>query len=498
MGDVPSRAGYKNIIASLPCADAERLQTLIRFTASPTYPLRRRTLLMAGVAAAGSATYGSSPEAVPCTALLIGNSRYQSNAVLNNPATDMALLAPALRSLGATTQVALDLGREQLAATIHRFLKSMEAQRIAVWVSYSGHAVQVDGRNYLLGVDSRFESEAEVRSSGYDLDELLRRIAQVNPRAAVVTVDACRNNPFRPPATRGIQPTGLAKVDSAGLFVGFSTAPYTKALDGSDAAGSPYARALVAALGKRPRSLEEVFSETADTVYRQTGAQQVPEYRSSMRAGWWFGATGIELRSTPSTRMAAGGASTQAATREVGYRPDLPRQALPPEGRETTDWNAEDMALQRAVARMDQREARRALDRGQAAHASLYDTVLAGMLAESGSQVERNLPMAAKLYRRAAERGHVPAQTLLGELQYALGNWADAYKWLTLAADRGVARAQLDLGQLKLEGRGAQRDIPGAMDQFKAVFQQQMLNAQGAHSPEDIKRLQKSLSLPSR
>ncbi len=429
---------------------------------------------------------------------MIGNSRYQGNAALGNPAQDVALLAPALKSAGVACQVALDLGRDQMAATINRFLKSVEAQRGAVWVSYSGHAVQLDGHNYLLGVDSRFASEAEVRSSGYDLDELLRRIAQANPRAAVVTVDACRNNPFKPPATRGIQATGLAKVESAGLFVGFSTAPYTKALDGNGTTGSPYARALVAALGKRPRSLEEVFREAADTVYRQTSTQQVPEYRSSMRADWWFGPTGIELRKAPVSQIAEGTTPIQTATREVGYRPDLPHQALAPAGRDPTDWDAEDHALQRALAQIDRPEVRSVLARGRAAQASPRDTVLAGMLLEAGQRVERDRQGAAKLYRRAAESGYVPAQTLLGELLYARGDWAEAYKWLTLASDRGVARARLDLAQLKLEGRGTPQDIAGAMEQFKSVFQQQMAASQNAISPEEIKRLQKSLQLPTR
>jgi TPR repeat protein len=437
-------------------------------------------------------------EPVACSALLIGNSRYQRAPVLANPAQDMALLAPALESAGVKCHVLHDLDYNQMGDAIGNFLKSAEAQRGAVWVSYSGHAVQLDGRNYLLGVDSRFDSEPGIRGQSYNLDELVGRIHQASPRAAVITVDACRNNPFKPAATRGIVATGLAKVEAAGLFVGYSTAPYTKALDGTGSNGSPYARALATALGKRPRSLEEVFRETADAVYHQTNTQQVPEYRSSMRADWWFGPAGIELRGVSTARTATGTTSPQAPTREVGYRPDLPRQALAPEGRDPTDWAAEDYALQRQLAQTDRAEARSLLARGRTTQATPRDRVLAGMLLEAGQSIERDRQGAAKLYRRAAESGYVPAQTLLGELLYARGDWAEAYKWLTLAADRGAARARLNLAQLTLEGRGTPQDIAGAMEQFKSFFQQQMSASPNTLSPEEARRLQKSLPWPPR
>ena len=59
---------------------------------------------------------------------------------------------------------------------------------------------------------------------------------------------------------------------------------------------------------------------------------------------------------------------------------------------------------------------------------------------------------------RAAEKGHVDAQTTLGLLLFQNGNQADGLKWLKGAAEKGDARAMLVYGTALYNGDGVPQD----------------------------------------
>ncbi len=67
-------------------------------------------------------------------------------------------------------------------------------------------------------------------------------------------------------------------------------------------------------------------------------------------------------------------------------------------------------------------------------------------------------PVAARdYYRKAALKGHLPAQANLGIALFQAGEKAEAIKWLKSAADRGEARAQYVLGIATFNGDGVPR-----------------------------------------
>ena len=224
---------------------------------------------------------------LPLHVLLIGNANYQRNAVLRNPPRDVQLLGQAFGARGAQVKMLLDQTAQQMDSAITTFLRQLQRTPAAIWIGYSGHAVQMDGRNFLQGVDSDFSTAQRVRTHGLDLEKVVRLVERTQPQAAVVAVDACRNNPFEPERTRGVA-LGLAPLEPKGICISFSTAPYTKALDGDDGNYSPYAQALAQALsGTQSKSLDHVLRATADAVFAHTGKRQIPEYRSTLRAEWW-------------------------------------------------------------------------------------------------------------------------------------------------------------------------------------------------------------------
>lgn len=109
---------------------------------------------------------------------------------------------------------------------------------------------------------------------------------------------------------------------------------------------------------------------------------------------------------------------------------------------------------------------RKAADRGNVA--AQYNLAY---LYENGLGVARDLKQAAIWYRRAALQGDAEAQNNLGAL-YATGGGvprsdAEAVSWYRLAANQNNADALSNLGAMYLEGRSVKRDFDLAFQLFE-------------------------------
>ena len=388
---------------------------------------------------------------LPLHVLLIGNANYQRNAVLRNPPRDVQLLGQAFGARGAQVKTLLDQTAQQMDSAITTFLRQLQRTPAAIWIGYIGHAVQMDGRNFLQGVDSDFSTAQRVRTHGLDLEKVVRLVERTQPQAAVVAVDACRNNPFEPERTRGVA-LGLAPLEPKGICISFSTAPYTKALDGDDGNYSPYAQALAQALsGTQSKSLDHVLRATADAVFARTGKRQIPEYRSTLRAEWWFTPEKVALRPLPSPGAGATIAST--STREVAYRPDEPRPTADFSSTTAQQWAQLDHQLQLQQRRTSAAQARQLMQASTGRNFSDFDRLLLSCLLQDGHTGAQRAPERARqLLQPLAEQGHAVAQNLLGESWYAEQAYDQAYKWISLAARSGYGRARTNLGQLHAMG----------------------------------------------
>lgn len=71
-----------------------------------------------------------------------------------------------------------------------------------------------------------------------------------------------------------------------------------------------------------------------------------------------------------------------------------------------------------------------------------------------GKGVAVNLPEALSLYDKAANAGHIDAQTELGIILFRNGNQLSGLRWLRAAADGGEPRAQLLYGTALFNGDG--------------------------------------------
>jgi hypothetical protein len=144
--------------------------------------------------------------------------------------------------------------------------------------------VQVDGENFIVPVDAKIQSEADIAKEAVRLADVMSALAAVPSKMRIVILDACRNNPF----ATAKQTRGLAIVDApTGSIVAYSTAPGTEATDGAGA-HSPYTAAFIE-VAQQPRvQIEQLFKQVRLKVHEATKGQQTPWESSSLTSDFWF------------------------------------------------------------------------------------------------------------------------------------------------------------------------------------------------------------------
>ena len=193
-------------------------------------------------------------------ALLIGNAAYQAGP-LRNPPNDVRELEGALSAIGFKVQKVLNANQNQMKRALRDFGAAAQGAEVAL-LYYSGHATQVSGENYLLPVGATIEKEADYEVEAVSANAALRQIAGARPKAAIVVLDACRDNPHAS-ATRSAS-KGLGRMDApTGTAIAFATAPNTTASDDGH-----YARVLAQQLRKPGQELFDVFRNTSAEVRR--------------------------------------------------------------------------------------------------------------------------------------------------------------------------------------------------------------------------------------
>jgi uncharacterized caspase-like protein len=122
---------------------------------------------------------------------VIGNGSY-AQAPLGGATSDARSVADALREGGFDVVFAEDTRKTEIEESIARFARTVERGAIAV-VYFSGYAVQHRGRNFLLPVDAKIASEADVQREAIDVDLILDPLIVARPTGSVVILDASRS-----------------------------------------------------------------------------------------------------------------------------------------------------------------------------------------------------------------------------------------------------------------------------------------------------------------
>lgn len=103
-----------------------------------------------------------------------------------------------------------------------------------------------------------------------------------------------------------------------------------------------------------------------------------------------------------------------------------------------------------------------------------------GQAHKLGRAVTKDPAVARDWYRRAAMKGHLPAQANLGILLFQAGDKAEAVRWLKAAADKNEMRAQYVLGVANWNGDGTPRNLTLAYAYLTRASAQGLAEATGA------------------
>jgi len=230
------------------------------------------------------------PAAPKRVALVVGVAHYQHAPALENPLNDARGMDATLKRLGFEVETVTDPSRADLEAAIRRLGARAVGAEVALF-HYSGHALEVGGRNWILPVSFNTNVEREMPFEAVDLATVIDQTTG-SARVSLIFLDACRNNPFAPKLAgrgRGVESGGLAEVaiSAAGMLIAFATAPGEIANDGTGA-NSPFTGALMKRLETPGTEIKTVMGRVIEDVASETGDRQRPWMTFTLKGDFYL------------------------------------------------------------------------------------------------------------------------------------------------------------------------------------------------------------------
>ncbi len=213
-------------------------------------------------------------------ALVIGNSAYANTSALVNPANDAQIVANAARAAGFDVTIASDLNMASFQRTLRDFRVAADGSDVAM-IYYAGHGIEGQGKNWLIPIDSKLETQFDLPYEAINMDRLLESLA--GSKVRIVVLDACRNNPFANAWKSGVRavPMGLNGTEYDDVLVIYAAAPGQTATEGTGS-NSPFAVSLAKRLPEPGLPIQMLGGAVRDDVLAATGGNQRPFVSASI------------------------------------------------------------------------------------------------------------------------------------------------------------------------------------------------------------------------
>jgi hypothetical protein len=190
-------------------------------------------------------------------------------------------MSKALTALGFQVREYVNVNRDQMMVAAIDFGRRLRDSGGIGLFYYSGHGLQVSGKNYLVPLGAKLDDVAYVEVQTLSADDVLAAMDSAHNGANIMVLDACRNNPFVT-SFKSIE-RGLTFIGKApqGTLIAYATAPNEVAEDGTGKCGT-YTCALLKNLPEPGLTVEEMLKHTAADVMRSSGNKQSPWFAESL------------------------------------------------------------------------------------------------------------------------------------------------------------------------------------------------------------------------
>lgn len=215
-------------------------------------------------------------------ALVIGNQSY-SFMQLETPRNDAEEFASRLQASGFDAVVGIDLQQAEMYEMVDSFFEKFQDAKVLI-VYYAGHAVQMNGKNFLIPIDVKNKS-SDILSQLFDIGYIISKFQASKSGTRILILDACRDTLFSKSPNAA---SGLAELKAPpGTLVAFSTMPGATAEDG-EGRHSPYTEAILELLFQTGLKIEDAFKEVRKRVMHTTNGAQIPTESSSLLNNFVF------------------------------------------------------------------------------------------------------------------------------------------------------------------------------------------------------------------
>jgi hypothetical protein len=213
-------------------------------------------------------------------ALVIGNKAYK-DAPLKNSVNDAQDMKAALEKAGFTVIYAENADIDKMDEVREKFVNALSEDSLGLFY-YSGHGVQADGINYLIPINAKITSKADLKRRAYDVGYFLDEMADAKNAVNIVILDACRNNPYK--GVRSIS-GGLSNTDAPksaeGSLIAYATAPNDVADDNQKGRNGLYTKYLKDYLFQPGLTIEDALKKVRQAVVKEN-PDQIPWENNSL------------------------------------------------------------------------------------------------------------------------------------------------------------------------------------------------------------------------
>ena len=231
-------------------------------------------------------------------ALIIGNDTYKYAEPLRNAREDARAMAAELKGFGYEVSLHLDQSQKSMQAALRDFRDKVNAGDEVLFY-FSGHAVEIEGKNFLTPVDAIGINQNQLADDSIDLKSaVLDPLTNKKVKLTLALIDACRDNPFLKNAStrstsnsRGLAPTTPA----TGQLIVYSAGSGQTALDrlGPDDKdkNGVFTRVLLSEMKKNNVPIHQVIRNVRSEVVklaRSIGHDQVPAIYDQVDGDFYF------------------------------------------------------------------------------------------------------------------------------------------------------------------------------------------------------------------